>query len=66
MATKAKTLEAENFAAHFAGGRLSSQPSNAPPQSAYRNPLDTFEYPSERLRREKAKQVERAKRKKGK
>jgi hypothetical protein len=45
-----------------AGGRLRGERSRALPAHAYRDPADTFEFPSERQRREEAKRVARAKR----
>lgn len=39
-----KSLEAENYAAYFAGGRLSGQPSNAVESWKYRDPQEWVEY----------------------
>jgi len=49
-----------------AGGRLNPEPSRALPEEAYRNPADSFEFPSERLRKEEARRVARAKQRGGK
>ena len=51
----------EMLEAMTVGGRLNPEKSHALPQSAYRNPADSFEFPSERLRKEEAKRVARAK-----
>ena len=62
MSSKPITLE-ELAAMYLAGGRNSGERSNAKPQRMYRDPADSFEFPTERLRREEAKRVERAKKK---
>jgi hypothetical protein len=57
--TKDELLEA-----HMAGGRQSGERSYAVESRYYsKDPLDSFEYPSERLRKEEMKRRERAKRK---
>lgn len=48
-----------------AGGRLNPEKSHALPKQAYYDPANSFEFPSERQRREEAKRVARAKRKRG-
>lgn len=64
MAEKSITPE-ELYATHSAGGRQSGEKSNAQESWKYsKDPLDHFEYPSERLRKEKERQVQRAKRRK--
>ena len=42
------------------GGRQKPEESRALPRRFYGNPLDSYEFPSERLRKEEAKRVERA------
>jgi hypothetical protein len=59
-----KPITMEELAAIFlAGGRNRKEKSNAQPQSAYKNPLDSFEYPSERARKEEIRRQKRANRK---
>lgn len=62
MTDKNKILE-QWFEILTAGGRLSGEKSRALPQRAYKDPACTFEFPSERQRREEAKRVARANRK---
>jgi len=60
MSGKPLTPE-ELYATHIAGGRHNGEESRALPKRFYGDPLDHFEYPSERARREEAKRVARAK-----
>lgn len=60
MSDKPITPE-ELFAAHNAGGRQSGEESRALPKRFYSDPACSFEFPSERARREEAKRVARAK-----
>lgn len=49
---------------HMAGGRKTNEPSHAVESRYYsKDPLDSFEYPSERARKEEMKRRERARRK---
>jgi|GEM_PF-3605232 len=60
MSEKPITKE-ELYATHIAGGRHNGEESRALPKRYYGDPADSFEYPSERARREEAKRVARAK-----
>lgn len=62
MEDKTKILE-EWFEILTAGARQNPEKSRALPKHAYGNPADFYEFPSERQRREEAKRVARAKRK---
>jgi hypothetical protein len=57
--TKDELLEA-----HLAGGRQTERSYAVESKYYGRNPLDFYEFPSERLRREEARRVEKAKRRK--
>ncbi len=54
------------FAIRSAGGRHNGERSMALPQRAYGDPANSYEFPSERLRKEEARRVERAKKRGGK
>jgi hypothetical protein len=56
-----KSLEAENYAAHRAGARLSGEPSHAREARYYRGPANVVEFPAEIERQRKLKEVRKLK-----
>jgi hypothetical protein len=58
-----KDLEAENYAAHFVGARLSGERSRAVEARYYGDPADVVEFPAEIERRRRAEQARKSKHK---